>query len=188
MNRGVLFVLIFVAATASMAKAQLPLYVHPEDRAAGTRRDTAVRIGRVLLTELWPATVTQVRVDGARGHEIAGITLSGTKFHRAIDKQGFLDEVRALIAGTFAHSEVEEVDLWATVPIPVPKGAIVSGDYAVPTRRTVFSCTVRRKDLRRLNEVLHGGAVYWAPDFAARLSRTKGCFPVTCRKEFSVVS
>lgn len=150
--------------------AEPALYVHAEDRAAGSRRDAATALARALLTAQWPVTVDQVRVDGVNGHQVAGIVLSGVKFHRALGVEGFLDEVASLVARSFANSDVEEVDVWATAPIPVPKGAIVSGDLAVPTAKTVFGCTVLRDALPHLVVLLHSDAdVYWAPEFAKRL-------------------
>jgi hypothetical protein len=171
MRGGILAAFLLLMLT-SVARSALPLYVHPEDRAAGTRRDAAVRIARAILTVLWPATVEQVRVDGVDGHQVAGIVLSGVKFHHALAREEFLAEVASLITKSFAVGDVEEVDVWATVPIPVPKGAIVSGDLAVSTTRTVFSCTVTRDRFSHLNDLLHAdGNAYWAPDFAMRLHK-----------------
>ncbi len=56
-----------------------------------------------------------------------------------------MDEVVADRAASLrGRAAAEEVDLWASVPIDVAKGVIVSGDLARPTSRTVFSLTVRR--------------------------------------------
>jgi hypothetical protein len=155
-----------------IVRAEPALYVHAEDRAAGNRHEAAVRLARALLTLEWPATVEQVRVDGVNGHQVAGLVLSAVKFHRALDAEGFLDEAASLITKSFENSDVEEVDVWALMPIPVPKGAIVSGDLAVPTTRTVFACTVPRDRLAHLADLLHGvDNVYWAPDFAALLHK-----------------
>ena len=44
----------------------------------------------------------------------------------------------SLVEKAFAAAPaVEEVDVWASVPIEVVKSEIVSGDLAVPTSRTV---------------------------------------------------
>ena len=162
--------LLATSSAVGAARAEPALYVHPEDRAAGSRRAAATALARALLTMQWPATVDQVRIDGVKGHQIAGIVLSGVKFHRRLDANGFLNEVAALIVRSFANSDVEEVDVWATTPISVPKGAVVSGDYAVPAAKTVFSCTVLRDDLPHLGVLLHTNAdVYWAPQFLKRL-------------------
>jgi hypothetical protein len=144
--------------------------VHPEDRAVGTDRVSAVAVARALLTEMWPATVQQVRVDTTGAHSVAGLVLSGVKFHRPLGVDGFLDEVQTLIARAFSAKPLEEVDLWATVPIRVPKGAVVSGDLAIPTSRTVFACSVRRDDLPRLRTLLHNASdVFWDDAFLAQL-------------------
>src|SRR5690348_18085480 len=128
MARRIAFVLLFGIALAQAAWAAPPLYVHAESRAAGNRPEAAVRLARALLTTEWPATVEQVRVDGVNGHSVAGLVLSAVKFHRALNAEGFLDEISSLITLGFANSDVEEIDVWALAPIPVPKGAIVSGD------------------------------------------------------------
>ncbi len=167
-----LAVALLIAAAAlhhHPASANPPIYVHPEERAAGNDRPEAVRIARALLTQMWPATIALVRVDAVGGHRVAGIVLSGVKFHRPLDRDGFLDEVTVLVARAFAASPVEEVDVWATVPIPVAKGAIVSGDLAVPTSRTVFACSIRRDRLADLRNELNGADVYWDTEFMARL-------------------
>ncbi|HTV72271.1 MAG TPA: hypothetical protein VME66_01010 [Candidatus Acidoferrales bacterium] len=157
-------------AAVTPASASPPLYVHPEDRSVGTDRPEAIVVARALLTQEWPASVQQVRVDATGTHLVAGIVLSGVKFHRALDVSDFLDEAQALIVRAFAAAPLEEVDLWATVPIRVARGAIVSGDLAVPTSRTVFACSVRRADLPQLTGLLHGSAdVFWDEAFAAQL-------------------
>jgi hypothetical protein len=168
--RCVLLALLVASSTIGAVWAEPALYVHAEDRSAGSRRDAATALARTLLRAQWPATVDQVRVDGVNGHQVAGIVLSGVKFHRALGVEGFLGEVASLVARSFASSDVEEVDVWATAPIPVPKGAIVSGDLAVPTAKTVFGCTVLRDALPHLDTLLHSAAdVYWEPAFAQRL-------------------
>ena len=158
------------AASWTHAAAETALYVHPEDRAVGTDRASAVAVARALLTEMWPATVQQVRVDTTGTHSVAGIVLSGVKFHRPLGVSAFLDEVQTLVTRAFAARPLEEVDLWATVPIRVPKGAVVSGDLAIPTSRTVFACSVRRDDLPHLDALLHRASdVFWDDRFIAQL-------------------
>ena len=178
MFRRVLLILLAAAGATGVVRAEPALYVHAGDRAAGSRRDAATTLARALLTAQWPATVDQVRVDGVNGHQVAGIVLSGVKFHRSLDVEGFLGEVAMLVARSFANSDVEEVDVWATAPIPVPKGAIVSGDLAVPTAKTVFGCTVLRDALPHLDALLHSDAdVYWAPQFLKRLRASELATP-----------
>jgi hypothetical protein len=158
------------AAAGMSASASPPLYVHPEDRSVGTDRPEAIVVARALLTQEWPASIQQVRVDATGTHLVAGIVISGVKFHRALDVSGFLDEAQTLIVRAFAAAPVEEVDLWTTVPIRVVRGAIVSGDLAIPTSRTVFACSVRRADLAHLRLLLHDGSdVFWDEAFAAQL-------------------
>ncbi|MBV9973409.1 MAG: hypothetical protein JO135_08750 [Candidatus Eremiobacteraeota bacterium] len=130
--------------------------VNAHARSFGTRRDTAVRIGEQLLTRQWRAQILRIYVDGAGSHQIAGIVLSGVKFHRPLTRALFMDEVNAIVSQTFAASPVEEVDLWCVVPIDAGKGAVVSGDLAQPTERTVFSIT-----LRRAGRATASRAVYW---------------------------
>ena len=73
---------------------------------------------------------------------------------------------------TFAAAPAtEEIDVWASVPIAVEKGVVVSGDLAKPTSRTVFSLTVRRGstgDQVRARASAASDGVFWDP----RWSRT----------------
>lgn len=139
-------------------------------RAAGNLPAEAQTIGRALFVSVWPAQILKVRVDGAGGHEVAGLVLSGVKFHERLDKAGFEREVEELVRRAFAAAPVEEVDLWATVPIPYDKREPVTGDYAQPTSRVVFAVTCRREELPGFGERLRNGdGVYWAQDFLRRL-------------------
>jgi hypothetical protein len=144
-------------------------------RAAGNRPREAYRLGRVLFATVWPAQIMKVRVDGAGEHEIAGLVISGVKFHRALDAAAFADQVIRLVQETFAASPVEEVDVWTTIPLPIDKIAakrlVVSGDYAHPTARTVFSLTVRRSEaLTFVERVRRGVDVFWDPAWKASLT------------------
>lgn len=153
-----------VSASAEAATAQPPLYVvNAHARAMGTRQDTAVRIGLRLFTTHWAAQILRIYVDGAGSHQVAGVVLSGVKFHRPLTRALFLNEVASIIGQTFAAAPVEEVDLWCVVPLAVGKGAIVSGDLAQPTDRTVFSVTVRRADVSRTARAasIGGRTLYW---------------------------
>lgn len=103
-------------------------------------------------------------------HLVIGITMWGVKFHRPLTRQSFADEVVAVIEQTFAAApNAEEVDLWTSVPLSVGKGAVVSGDLARPTSRTVFAVSVLRNehmpDLRE--RILRGDAVYWDREWAS---------------------
>jgi hypothetical protein len=144
--------------------------VNANVRAAGNRKDEAVKIGRSILATRGAAQVTKIRVDGVGPHQIAGIILSGEKLREPVDAAGLLEQAIGLIEATFEAGDVEEVDVWATIPIPVPAGAIVSGDLAVPTSRTVFSAGARRVDRRIYAERLRAGmGVFWAPDWRAQV-------------------
>jgi hypothetical protein len=141
-------------------------------RAAGDRRSDAIRLGRVLLARTWPAQVLKVRVDGAGSHTVAGLVLSGVKFHAPLDPDTFLAEVATLAELTLKASAVEEVDVWVTVPVSVGKGAVVAGDFAQPATRIVFSATIRRADAGEVAALLRrGDAVFWDPDWHASLVR-----------------
>jgi hypothetical protein len=139
-------------------------------RASGNRPAVARAIGRRLFASVWPAQLTRIRVDGIGDHAIAGLLLSGVKFHGALDRAGFEREIGALVAGAFAAAPIEEVDVWATVPIPYDRRQPVTGDYAQPVSRIVFAVTCTRSELSDLPARLRAGRdVFWAPDFLRRL-------------------
>ncbi|MBV9737741.1 MAG: hypothetical protein JO177_06175 [Candidatus Eremiobacteraeota bacterium] len=144
--------------------------VNAHARAFGTRKDTAVRIGLHLFTRRWDAQILRIYVDSAGTHQIAGIVLSGIKFHRPLTRARFLDEVDAIVARTFAAAPVEEVDLWCVVPLSVGKGAVVSGDLAQPTERTVFSITVRGEERAHAANAMYWDA-QWARDALQQSSK-----------------
>jgi hypothetical protein len=130
-----------------------------------------------LLAQPLPAQLLKVRCERVGGHVDCGLTLSGTRFHRTLDQHGWEDEVAALIDGAYAAApEIDEVDLWATVPLDAGKGAVVSGDLAQPTSATVFSITVPRAERGALRQRLSDGhGVFWDPAFRASLSKgTRG--------------
>lgn len=132
-------------------------------RAGGNDKPLAVQIGKALFTTQWAAQVLKVYVDGAGARTIAGITLSGVKFHHPLTREAFASEVSAIAARTLAAAPVEEVDVWCVVPLSVGKGVVVSGDNAKPTKRTVFTVTVRRGETPASvqNRILRGKTVYW---------------------------
>jgi hypothetical protein len=136
-------------------------------RAAGNRKPIAVKIGRELFRTTWPAQVVNVYADGIAGHDVAGLHLSGVHFHHPLSRAEFLTEVYDIIERAFAAAPVEEVDVWASVPLNVGKGVVVAGDLAKPTFRTVFTVTVRREEsaaalLRRMQQ---GQGVFWDQDW-----------------------
>jgi hypothetical protein len=114
-------------------------------RAAGNRVEVATAIGKSVFAIPWAAQVSQVSANAVGSHLIVGIRVWGVKFHRPMTRKQFLSEVAALVGRAFAAApEAEEVDVWASVPITVGKGVVVSGDLAKPTTRTVFSLSVKR--------------------------------------------
>jgi len=165
---------IFAFALALLAAASAPGLAAPGDgspaavlqlsaaaRAAGNRKADATVLARALLAVTWPAQVMKVRIDGAGTHEIAGLLISGVKFHRRLGPAGFTDEAVALVERSFAASRVEEVDVWAVTPLAVTRAEVQSGEYLQPTARVVYSATVQRSE---------------AATFAARLRRGEGVF------------
>ncbi len=150
---------------AAPAYAPTVAQLDAEARAVGNRRDLAEHIGDVIFATHWPAEVTQISANALAGHVIVGIRVLGIKFHAAMTREAFIDETVSLVGDAFsAAPEAEEIDLWASVPISVAKGVIVSGDLAKPTSRTVFSLSVRRGEspaaIRARVEAASGGA-FW---------------------------
>ena len=163
-------------AVASAPRAATPrpalVEIEAAQRSAGNRKPEALQLARALLAHTWPAQVLKVRIDGEGRHTVAGLTLSGVKFHGRLNERSFLDEVAELVDRTFAASDVEEVDVWVNVPIAVGKGAVVAGDYAQPTSRIVFSATLRRADAATdavVGKLLRGEGVFWDPAWRATL-------------------
>jgi len=147
-------------------------------RASGNHRVMAVRIGKTLFKKPRSAQILKVYVDGFGRHEIAGLMLSGVKFHRPLNRTAFVDEVVGLVQSAFGAAPVEEVDLWCVVPLAVGKGVIVSGDLAQPTNRTVFTVTTRRgESVRALrSRILSERGVYWDSKWTNQaLLPSQGC-------------
>ncbi len=165
------FALALAGAPASPAPQSAAIVaVDAAARTAGNRKPDAYQLGLVLLGRRWPAQLVKIRVDAVGSHAVAGLVLSGVKFHGDLDADGFLAEVAALVDQTLRVSHVEEVDVWATVPLDAGKGAVVAGDYARPTSRIVFSFTARRSDPNALRRLRSGEGVYWADDWKASLA------------------
>jgi hypothetical protein len=146
-------------------------------RSAGSDLATARRIATALLARPVAAQLLKVRCERAAAHVDCGLTVSGTHFHRALDVPSWNTEIGGLIAGAFAAApQVDEIDLWATVPLDAGKGAVVSGDLAQPTSATVFSITVPRSARGTVRERLADGrGVFWDPAFRASLAKgTRG--------------
>jgi hypothetical protein len=139
-------------------------------RAAGNRRDVAEQIGASVFATRWPAEVSQISANSLDGHLVVGIRLWGVKFHQPLTRTQFVSEAVDIVERAFAAARgVEEIDLWASVPIGVTKGEIVSGDLAKPTSRTVFSLSARRGEaaasLQARLEVPSEG-VFWDEQWA----------------------
>lgn len=137
-------------------------------RAGGNRKAMAIAIGRSLFATQWPAQVLNVYADGRNGHDIAGLRVSGVHFHHPLTRGEFIAQITDLAQQAFAAAPVDEVDIWASVPLRVGKDVVVAGDIAKPTSRTVFTVTVLRGEsvdsLRR--RLQQGDGVYWDQDWA----------------------
>jgi hypothetical protein len=162
-----------VFATASgIAAAHAPSVADLDAaaRAVGNRRDLAERIGLSIFATQWAAEVSQISANSVEGHLVVGIRIWGVKFHTPMTREQFVDEVVSIVERAFAAAPAtEEVDVWASVPITIPKGEIVSGDLAKPTDRTVFSVTVRRGESAaalRARAADLSGDVFWDPLWA----------------------
>ena len=143
-----------------------------ELRAAGTQHAMSVAIGKRVFAHDFPAQVLKIRVDGEGRHTIAGVTISGVKFKHPIDPSGLTAEVATVVREAFAAAPLEEVDVWAMVPFAQPPKTVVSGEYAQPTSRIVYSATVLRGDLPALDALLGGTrAIFWDGAFRAGLRR-----------------
>jgi hypothetical protein len=168
--RAFAITLALLAASAPAAAApgdgspSAVLELNAASRAAGNRKADATALARALLGVTWPAQVLKVRIDGAGTHEIAGLLLSGVKFHHRLAPDAFTAETVALVQRSFAASRVEEVDVWAVTPLPVTRAEVASGEYLQPTARVVYSATVRRAESATFAARLRRGAgVYWNP-------------------------
>jgi hypothetical protein len=159
-----------MAATTVRAFAPSVAQLDAMARASGNRPDVAERIGTSVFAIRWPAEVTQISANAVAGHLIVGIRVLGVKFHRPMSRDDFVTEILSLVQTTFEVAPAtEEIDLWASVPISVAKGVVVSGDLAKPTSRTVFSLTARRgESLSSLRARILGASdgVFWDGQWA----------------------
>ena len=138
------------------------LLVHPV--ALGTGLSPFRDLPRPLDLQL-----TRVRCEDAAGASYCGLTLSGVKFHGRVDTAAFRAEVDELVHGAFAvDPAIAEVDLWVTVPADAGKGAIVSGDFAMPSSATVFATTVPRG---LAGSPSGSDNVFWDPTFRSELAQ-----------------
>ena len=150
-------------ATQGAATVPTTLAHIARERIAGNAPDVAEAVAVAILAHRFPEQVLKVHVLALPSATVAGIVLSGVKFHAPVDRRQFASDVQMMIdLGLQAAPAVDEVDVWATVPLPVQAGAQVSGDYAVPTSRTVFSCAVTRTQAAGTPGL---GLTYWDPTF-----------------------
>jgi len=133
-------------ATTAVASAKSPSVatLDASARAGGSNKPLARRVAYDLFLKNWAVQVLNVYADSIPGHNIVGLHLSGTKFHGAVSRAKFYGEVQELIRVTFAAAPIEEVDVYATVPLVVGRDVVVAGDLARPTSRNVFTVSVRR--------------------------------------------
>jgi hypothetical protein len=166
------------AAVLAAVLAAAPLVARADDarvvaRSAGSDLPTARRIAAALLAVPHPAQLLKVRCERVAAHVDCGLTVSGTRFHRALDVAGWNAEIAGLIEGAYtAAPEVDEIDVWATVPLDAGKGVVVSGDLAKPTSATVFSITVPRSNRGAVRgRLAEGRDVFWDPAFRRSLAK-----------------
>ena len=161
--------LALVAVTCCAASAGLGGNARATGRAAGSVRATAIRVAQALLARPLDVALTQVRCEAYRAQHFCGLVLSGVTFHRALDRAAFERDVDALIATAFGvDAGIAEIDLWVTVPANAGKGAVVSGDFALPTSATVYATTATRAHAAHAST---GPNVFWDPTFRAELVR-----------------
>jgi peptidoglycan/xylan/chitin deacetylase (PgdA/CDA1 family) len=158
------------AATAGRSAAELRSIARR--RVEGNDPQLAERIGAALLNASFPEQLLKVRVLRTADATVVGLMLSGVKLHAGVDRKTFAADVGGMIDRAFdARPDVSEVDAWAVVPLEVQPATIVSGDYAAPTNRTVFSAAVtRRAREAALTRPQMLGTVYWGGDFLLKAS------------------
>ncbi len=158
-------------AACAIVAALLPAIATAADRAelrsAGGDRPTALAVATALFARPLDLQLTKVRCERVGARSFCGLTLAGVKFHRRLDTPTFERDVDALVRTAFAASpQIAEVDLWVTVPANAGKGAIVSGDFAMPTSATVYAATTTRAQTTPPST---GANVFWDPAFRREL-------------------
>jgi peptidoglycan/xylan/chitin deacetylase (PgdA/CDA1 family) len=157
-----------LSSRAAMARSSAALRSVARKRSEGNAPQIAERVGIALLSGDFPEQILKVKVLKSAPAVVAGIMLSGVKFHARVSRQTFEADVSEMIYRAFtADASISEVDVWAVTPLRVGATAIVSGDLAVPTDRTVFSAAVARADWVRDATAL--GTTYWDPDWSRSL-------------------
>jgi len=156
-----------LARSAATGRSENELRSIARERSEGNDPELAERIGAALLKAPFPEQLLKVRVLRAPAATVVGLMLSGVKLHVGVDRKAFAADVGGMIDRAFdAGPDVVEVDVWAVVPLEVPQASVVSGDYAVPTNRTVFSAAVTRQARETASTRMQMlGTMYWAGDF-----------------------
>ncbi|MBC5806358.1 MAG: polysaccharide deacetylase family protein [Candidatus Eremiobacter antarcticus] len=143
-------------------------------RIAGNAPQRAEAICIALLERRFPEQILKVHLLAMQPAAVAGILLSGVKFHEAMNARRFRADVRSMVRTAFLSDKaLDEVDVWATVPIAVGAGLPVSGDFAVPASRTVFSTAVTATGHASAARQLTWGAEYWDADWTRDLTPAK---------------
>ena len=93
-------------------------------RAAGNRSTSRPRSAKASSARRGRRRSVKSRANEIGSHLIVGVRLWGVKFHRAADASGVRPRSsRRSLRKTFAAAPaVEEVDVWASIPIEVGKG------------------------------------------------------------------
>ncbi len=139
----ILVALVLLMGHAAVASAPPLARIDAQARAGGNRKELAIAIGERVFARTQPAQVFQVLVNAVGTHVVVGMRVSGEHFHGSLTRAQFDAEIASLARDTFAAvPQAEELDIWTTVPIVVPKGTIVSGDLALPTMRNVLTISV----------------------------------------------
>jgi hypothetical protein len=141
-------------------------------RAEGNRQDVATAIGKAIFAHVWPAQILKVEANSAGTDVVVGLHLSGVKFHSAMTKPDFAEEITSLTRECFeANPHIVEVDVWASVPLEVGKDVVVTGDLAKPTNRAVFSASILRPeaDSTLRERLLTDSDVFWDEDWVNTL-------------------
>jgi len=156
-----------VGSSSQAGRAPDELRAIARERAEGNDPALAERIGAALLNASFPEQLLKVRVLRVGDATVVGLMLAGVKFHAALTRREFVADVGGMIDRAFdARPDVAEVDVWAVTPLEVQPAAVVSGDYAVPTTRTVFSAAVtraQRESAATRWQML--GTMYWGERF-----------------------
>jgi hypothetical protein len=154
---------VALVALVALAPGAAPAATRAELRSAGGDRATALRVADALFARPLDLQLTKVRCERAGAQSFCGLTLAGVKFKRKLDTAAFERDVDALVRTALGvDPRIAEVDLWVTVPAGAGEGAVVSGDFAVPTSATVYAMSVPRAKGA-------GAGIFWDPTFRHEL-------------------